>query len=76
MCNTNFRKNASVLSYLNISGLDTLILCSVGVIRLLEIQKHHKTFVMSSLLTPRQKNNGMTFLVKIIIIQLLLQCIE
>ena len=76
MCHTNVRKTASFLSYLNIRGLDTLILCSVEVLHLFEIQKHYKNFAMSSLLTSRQKNDCMRFLVKIIIIQLLLQCIE
>ena len=36
----NLKKNGAVLLYLNMSGLDSLILCLVGVLHL-EIQIHH-----------------------------------
>ena len=44
------------------SDLDTLILCLVGVLHLLEIQKQHKSFIMPSLLTSGQKNICLRFL--------------
>ena len=70
------KKNGSVLLYLNIWRLDTLILCLVGVLNLSEIQRQHKTFIMPSLLTSRQKNYCLRFLVNGLIIELLLQCIK
>ena len=73
---TNLKKNWSVLLYLNTLGLDTLILCLVGVSLMLEIQKQHKTFIMPSVLTSTQKNNCLRFLINRIIIELLLKCIE
>ena len=81
MGDTNLKKNDSVLLYLNMSGLDRLILYLEGVLHL-EIQIHyclwtkntHNTF-MSSLLTSRQKSNCLRFLVNSIIIELLLRCI-
>ena len=48
MGDINLKKNGLVLLYLNISGLGILILCLVGVLSL-EIQRQHKTFIMSSL---------------------------
>ena len=48
MGDTNLKKNALVLLYLNISRLGILILCLVGVFYL-EIQRQHKTFIMSFL---------------------------
>ena len=56
MGDINVNKNGLVLLYLNISGLGILILCLVGVLYL-KIQRQHKTFIMSSLLTSRQKYN-------------------
>ena len=53
--NTNLKKNGSVLLYLNISGLDILILCLVGVLCLLDTKKQHKMSIMSFFLTSRQK---------------------
>ena len=76
MRDTKLKKNGSVLLHLNISGLDILILCLVGVVHLLEIQRQHKTFIMSSLPTSRQKYDCLRFLENRIIIELLLQCIE
>ena len=70
------KKNGSVLLHLNIWRLDTLILCLVGVLNLSEIQRQHKTFIMPSLLTSRQKNYCLRFLVNRLIIELLLQCIK
>ena len=55
MGDTNLKKNDSVLLYLNISGLDALILYLVGVPHLLVTQRQHKIFIMSSFLTLRQK---------------------
>ena len=69
ICNTDLNKNALVLSYLKTSGLDTLTLYLVGVLHLLEIQKHYKTYAMSS--SRQKKNKCMRFLVKTIIIKLL-----
>ena len=51
-----------------------LSLCLVGVLCLLDTQRHYKTLT-SSLLTPRQ-NNCLKFLANRIIIELLLQCVE
>ena len=73
---TKLKKNGWVLLYLNISWLDILILCLVGILHPLEFQRQHKTFIMSSLPTPRQKYNCLTFLVNRIITGLLLQSIE
>ena len=39
MDDTNLKKNGSVLLYLNTAGFDTLILCLMEVVHLLEIQK-------------------------------------
>ena len=47
-----------------------------GVSHMLEIQKQHKTFIMPSVLTSRQKNNCLRFLINRIIVELLLKCIE
>ena len=41
---THLKKYGSVLLYLNISGLNTLILYLMGVLHLLEIQIQEKTF--------------------------------
>ena len=75
MDDTDFKKNGSVLLYLNIPRADTYILCLVGVLHLLNTKRQHKTF-MSWLLTSRQKNNCLKFLANRKIIKLLLQCIE
>ena len=64
-------KNGSVWLYLNIPKLDTLILCLVGVLHLLEIQRQDKTFTMLSLL-----RSCLRFLVNRISIKLSLQCIK
>ena len=48
----------------------------MGILHPLEFQRQHKTFIMSSLPTPRQKYNCLTFLVNRIITGLLLQSIE
>ena len=48
---------------LNRSGIDSLILCLVGVLHLLEIQREQKTFIKFSSLTSWQKNNCLKFLV-------------
>ena len=45
MCDTNLKKNWSALLYLNISGLDTLILCLVGLHHLLEVTSLSSTFI-------------------------------
>ena len=60
---TNLKEKVSVLLWLNISGLDTLILFLVGVLHLLDTQRQHRTFFISSLLTSSQKNNSLKFLV-------------
>ena len=70
----NSKKNGSVLLYLNILGLDSHFMFGGSSISI-RYQIQHKTF-MSSLLTLRQKNNCLKFLVNRIIIELLLQCIE
>ena len=44
-------------------GLDTLVLCVVGALHLLEIQKQQKYFIVFSLLRSKQKNNCLRFLV-------------
>ena len=79
MDDKNLKKIGPGLLHLNTSGLDTLILCLVGVLHLLEIQRQHETFIIPSLLTSRQKmkyNNCLRFLANGIIMELLLQCIE
>ena len=40
MGDTNLKKNGSLLLYLNTWGLDTLILCLVGVLHLLDTQRY------------------------------------
>ena len=40
MGDTNLKKNNSVFLYLNMSGLDSLVLCVGGILDL-EIQIHH-----------------------------------
>ena len=41
---TDLKKNCIVLVYLNIPGLDTLYVCLMGVLHLLEIQRQHEDF--------------------------------
>ena len=55
MGDTNLKKIDSVLLYLNISGFDIFILYFVGLLHLLDTQRQHKIFIMSSFLTARQK---------------------
>ena len=49
MADTNLMKNCSVLFFMTISGLDTLILCLGEVLHLLEIERQQKTFIILSL---------------------------
>ena len=70
--------NLSVFLYLNVWGLDTLILCLVGVLHLLDAQRQHVIMlclIMSYLLTSRQKNKCL-IIVWIIVELLLLYTIE
>ena len=64
MGDMNLKKNASVLLYLNISGLD-FTLCLMGVPQLLDTQRQHKTTT-----NIKAKKNCR------IITELILQCIE
>ena len=73
---TQFEEKWLNLVVLEYNGVDTFILSSMRVLRLLHIQKQEEAFIMLSLLTSRQKSSYLRSLVNRLMIELLLHCIK